>query len=360
MKHLAEYRDAGLSMSLVQAIRTRASRRYTLMEICGGQTHSIVRNGFDSLLAPQITFVHGPGCPVCVTPASVIDHAVHIALQPGVIFCSFGDMIRVPGSDKSIALARAAGADIRILYTPLDAIPLARANPGRTVVFFGVGFETTAPVYATTVLAAERLGITNLKLLVSLVLVPPALDAILAGTSIDALLAAGHVCTVSGWEDYERFRMPVVVTGFEPADLLSGVLGAVEQLESGQCHVENRYARAVTREGNRVAREKVGRVFQCCDREWRGIGVIPRSGLQFRPEFRAFDAAHRFPFAGTDHASADPCIAGSILQGHAKPRDCPLFGTRCTPDHPIGAPMVSSEGACSAYYVYGMPSDLRA
>jgi hydrogenase expression/formation protein HypD len=327
------------------------------MEICGGQPHGIVRSGIDTLLAPEVRFIHGPGCPVCVTPAALIDHATEIALRPGVIFCSFGDMLRVPGRSRPLGAAQAE--DLRVLYSPLDAVRLARENPEREVVFFAVGFETTTPVHATAVLEAERLGLANFSLLNAHTLVPPALDAILGakGCEVDAVLAAGHVCTVTGWRPYEavaaRYRRPVVVTGFEPADILAGVLSAVRQLEEGRAEVENRYARAVRPDGNVLAREKVARVFEACDREWRGIGMIPLSGLRLRGEYARFDAAVKFPaVAAVPCAEASPCIAGRIMVGRAKPQECPAFGRMCSPDRPLGAPMVSSEGICAAYFAY--------
>jgi hydrogenase expression/formation protein HypD len=361
MKHLNEYRDPALARDVAAAIRRAASREWAIMEICGGQTHSIVRNGLDTLLDGKVRLIHGPGCPVCVTSAAAIDHALEIAARPEVILCSFGDMLRVPGSNRSLLHAKSEGADIRILYSPLDAVKVARDNPTRQVVFFAVGFETTTPVHATAVLHAERQGLTNLTLLNSHTLVPPALDAILSaeGCEVQGILAAGHVCTVAGWREYEpiaaRRRVPIVVTGFEPIDLLNGILAAVGQLESGRAEVENRYARAVRPDGNPLARENVRRVFEVCDREWRGIGVIPGSGLRLRPEYSRFDAALRFP-AITIMAAAAPtdCIAGLVLQGRAKPSACPSFGTACTPDRPLGAPMVSSEGACAAYYTYAL------
>jgi hydrogenase expression/formation protein HypD len=344
---------------MVAAIRRTATREWSLMEICGGQTHSIVKNGLDVMLAPHVRLIHGPGCPVCVTPAAIIDHAIDIARRKDVILCSFGDMLRVPGSDRSLLHAKSEGADVRVLYSPIDAVTLARDHPEREVVFFAVGFETTTPVHATTVLHAERLGLPNFSLLNSHTLVPPALDAILSaeGCEVRGVLAAGHVCTIAGWREYEpltaRYRVPIVVTGFEVVDLLAGVLAAVEQLESGRAEVENRYARAVRPDGNPLAREQVRRVFEVCDREWRGIGVIPASGLQLRPEFRSFDAAVRFPAeARTVCPDRGDCIAGLVLQGRAKPAECPSFARACTPDRPLGAPMVSSEGVCAAYYAY--------
>jgi hydrogenase expression/formation protein HypD len=361
VKHLNEYRDAMLVHDLVGAIRSAATREWAIMEICGGQTHSIVRNGLDTLLAGKVRLIHGPGCPVCVTPSAAIDHAIEIAHRPRVILCSFGDMLRVPGTKRSLLHAKSQGADVRLLYSPLDAVKLARENPSREIVFFAVGFETTTPVHATAVLRAEHHGLTNFSLLNAHTLVPPALDAILCaeGCEVQAILAAGHVCTIAGWREYEpiaaRRRVPIVVTGFEPADLLSGILAAVQQLESGRAEVENRYARAVRRDGNPLARENVRCVFEVCDREWRGIGTIPASGLRMRPEYARFDAARRFPVtAPTTPSAPSDCIAGLVLQGRAKPTACPSFGTDCTPDSPLGAPMVSSEGVCAAYYAYAL------
>ena len=359
MRHLSEYRDPGLAQEMAAAIRRAARREWSIMEICGGQTHSIVRNGIDTLLAPQIRLIHGPGCPVCVTPASAIDHAIEIARRPGVTLCSFGDMLRVPGSGISLLHAKSEGADVRILYSPLDAVKLARENPDRQVVFFAVGFETTTPVHATAVLHAERLGLSNFCLLNSHTLVPPALDAILSapGCQVQAVLAAGHVCTIAGWREYEplaaRLHVPIVVTGFEPVDLMAGILAAVEQLEAGRAEVENRYARAVRPDGNPLARENVRRVFEVCDREWRGIGVIAASGLRLRAGYALFDAALRFSMpARPAPPEQSACIAGQVLQGRARPAACPSFGSACTPDRPLGAPMVSTEGVCAAYYAY--------
>jgi hydrogenase expression/formation protein HypD len=366
MKHLNEYRDPALARELASAIRATATREWAIMEICGGQTHSIVRNGLDTLLAGKIRLIHGPGCPVCVTPASAIDHAIEISGRPEVILCSFGDMLRVPGTERSLLHAKSEGADIRILYSPLDAVKIARENPLRQIVFFAVGFETTTPVHATAVLHAERYGLTNFLLLNSHTLVPAALDAILSaeGCEVRGVLAAGHVCTIAGWREYEPIaagrHVPIVVTGFEPADLLSGILAVVEQLEAGRAEVENRYARAVRREGNPLARENVARVFEVCDREWRGIGTIPASGLRLRPEYARFDAAVRFPATvSTAPAASSNCIAGLVLQGRAKPAECPSFGTACTPDRPLGAPMVSSEGVCAAYHAYALLPNTR-
>lgn len=359
MKHLSEYRDPARAADIVSAIRRIATREWSIMEICGGQTHSIVKNGIDVMLSPKIRLIHGPGCPVCVTPAAIIDHAIEIAGRGDVTLCSFGDMLRVPGSRRSLLHAKSEGADIRILYSPLDAVKLARENPSREVVFFAVGFETTTPVHATALLHAQQLGLANFSLLNSHTLVPPALEAILSaeGCEVQAVLGAGHVCAVAGWREYAPIaacrRVPIVVTGFEPADLLSGILAAVEQLESGRAEVENRYARAVRPDGNPLARQNVSRVFQVCDREWRGIGVIPGSGLRLRPEYARFDAALRWPAKVPPPATGpSPCIAGLVLQGRAKPEACPSFAGACTPDRPLGAPMVSTEGVCAAYYAY--------
>jgi hydrogenase expression/formation protein HypD len=375
VKYLDEYRDPDAVRRLAAAIRRVARRPWTLMEVCGGQTHTIVKNGLDRMLPEGVTLVHGPGCPVCVTPQSLIDAAIEIAALPGVIFCSFGDMLRVPGTEKSLFQAKAEGADVRILYSPLDALRLARRHPDREVVFFAVGFETTAPAHALTVWQAAREDRANLSLLVSHVLVPPAMEAILSSPEcrIDGFLAAGHVCTVMGFEEYEplalRHRVPIVVTGFEPADILQGVLMAVTQLEEGRAEVENQYARAVRRGGNTRARLLLKDVFEVAPRSWRGIGAIPRSGLRLRAPYAAFDALRKFGVTGDEDGAGAPagganerakaaaatpaCIAGQVLQGLRKPIDCPAFGTRCTPDAPLGAPMVSTEGACAAYYLYG-------
>lgn len=358
MKYVTEYRDPALAGRLLAAIRAKCARPHAIMEICGGQTHAILRHGLDQLLAPQVRLLHGPGCPVCVTPAAVIDHAVAIALTPGVILCSFGDMLRVPGSTRSLQAARAEGGSVRILYSPLDALSVARSNPESQVVFLAIGFETTAPVNASLVLQARHLGISNLTLLVSQSLVAPAMQAILQSDDcqVEAFLAAGHVATVTGWSCYERiasrYHVPIVVTGFEPIDILDGVLGAVSQLESGVAVPENRYARAVQRNGNQHARQMIAQVFEVCDRDWRGIGIIPSSGLRLRHEFSAFDAARRFPMPDIAFVPPSPCIAGAVLQGRRRPDECAAFGHLCTPGHPLGAPMVSTEGACAAWYSY--------
>jgi hydrogenase expression/formation protein HypD len=329
------------------------------MEICGGQTHTIVKYGIDELLPPQIELVHGPGCPVCVTPLELIDKAVEIASRPDVIFCSFGDMLRVPGSRRDLFAVKAAGGDVRIVYSPLDCLKIAEQNPSRTVVFFAVGFETTAPANAMAVWQSKRRGIKNFAVLVSHVLVPPAMTAILSspGNRVQAFLAAGHVCTVMGYEDYEplatRFGVPIVVTGFEPLDLLEGVYQAVVMLEEGRVGVANQYARAVRREGSQPARRLLDEVFETGDRKWRGIGTIPMSGYRLRPEYADCDAEKRFAVADIRVDESKLCISGLILQGLKKPHECPAFGKQCTPQTPLGATMVSSEGACAAYYNYG-------
>jgi hydrogenase expression/formation protein HypD len=328
------------------------------MEICGGQTHAIVKFGIDELLPKQITLVHGPGCPVCVTPLELIDKAVEIASRPEVIFCSFGDMLRVPGSQRDLLSVKATGGDVRIVYSPLDAVALARKQPDRQVVFFAVGFETTAPANALAVCQASRQGLKNFSILVSHVLVPPAMEAILASphNRVQGFLAAGHVCAVMGCTEYEpiaaRFRVPIVVTGFEPLDILQGVQGCIRQLEEGRAEVENPYARAVRRAGNEPAQQLIRDVFRVVPRKWRGVGEIPRSGLGLRSEYAAFDAEARFGVAGVTAQESAECISGLILQGLKKPHECPAFGTRCTPEQPLGATMVSNEGACAAYYRY--------
>ncbi len=359
MKFVDEYRDPAAARRLSEAIRRAVTRPWTIMEVCGGQTHTIVKNGLEDLLPPEVTLVHGPGCPVCVTPLELIDSAVSIAARPEVIFCSFGDMLRVPGSKASLFDAKAAGAGVRIVYSPLDALKLARANPEREVVFFAVGFETTAPANAMAVWLAAREGIANFSILVAHVLVPPAIEAILGspGCRVHAFLAAGHVCAVMGFEQYEpvarRYRAPIVVAGFEPLDLLEAVHMAVLQLESGRAEVENQYSRAVQREGNRPAQQRVHEVFEVGPRAWRGIGEIPSSGLALREPYRRYDALARFPASQTHAEEPAECMAGLVLQGIKKPHECPAFGVRCTPESPLGAPMVSSEGACAAYYLYG-------
>ncbi len=358
MRFIDEYRDAALVRSLAGAISRVATRPWTVMEICGGQTHAIVKFGLDELLPPGVTLVHGPGCPVCVTPAEMIDQAVALSLRPGVTLCSFGDMLRVPGSGIDLLTAKAKGADVRMVYSPLDAVRFAREHPGREVVFFAVGFETTAPANAMAVLRAKRHGLSNFSMIVSHVLVPPAMRAILGSPDnlVQGFLAAGHVCAVMGTEEYgpiaREFGVPIVVTGFEPVDILEGLLRCLRQLEAGRAEVENAYSRAVRTEGNRSARAIVDEVFQVADRTWRGLGSIAGSGLALKAEYSAYDAPLRFGLQAPAGAPAGECISGQILRGLKRPFECPAFGTRCTPEHPIGAPMVSSEGACAAYHRY--------
>lgn len=359
MKFLDEYRDGAAVRRLADAIARTATQPWTIMEVCGGQTHTIVRYGIDKLLPPGIELVHGPGCPVCVTPLELIDRAVTIASRRDVIFCSFGDMLRVPGSERDLFAVKAAGGDVRVVYSPLDCLRIAEQNPTRTVVFFAVGFETTAPANAMTVWQAKRRNLHNFALLVSHVLVPPALIAILSSPTsrVQGFLAAGHVCTVMGYKEYEplaeRFHVPIVVTGFEPLDLLEGIYRCVQMLEQGRWGVANQYVRAVRREGNPAALRLVGEVFEVADRKWRGIGTIPASGYRLRPAYADFDAEQRFAVAGVQTSESGVCISGLVLQGLRKPHECPAFGTTCTPENPLGATMVSSEGACAAYYHYG-------
>ncbi len=358
MKYIDEYRDRKAALGLSEAIRRTVTRPWTVMEICGGQTHTIVKSGLEELLPPEITLVHGPGCPVCVTPLELIDKAVAIAARPEVIFCSFGDMLRVPGSSRSLFDAKAAGADVRIVYSPMDAVSLARRNPLRQVVFFAVGFETTAPANAMAVWQAAREGLGNFSVLVAHVLVPPAITAILESPNcrVQAFLAPGHVCTIMGFREYEplaeKHRTPIVVTGFEPVDLLEGLYMAVRQLESGRAEVENQYSRAVSRNGNVAAQERMAEVFEIGPRKWRGIGEIPSSGLRLREPYRRFDAAERFTTGVAAVSESPECISGLVLQGLKKPHECGAFGSACTPERPLGAPMVSSEGACAASYAY--------
>ena len=367
MRYIDEYRDEAAARRWAALIRKGTTRPWTLMEICGGQTHTIVKYGIESLLPEEITLVHGPGCPVCVTPIEMIDKAIRIASRSDVIFTSFGDMLRVPGSGKDLLTVKAEGGTVRMVYSPLDALKVARENPGKQVVFFAVGFETTAPASAMAVWQAERLGVGNFSILCSHVLVPPAMRALLSrdGTGVEGFLAAGHVCTVMGYEEYlpiaERFRVPIVVTGFEPVDILQGIEMTVRQLEAGRAEVENQYARCVRREGNRAARLLLSEVFEATDRRWRGIGTIPNSGYRLRPDFSEFDAEKRFDVEGIHSEESPLCISGMVLQGLKRPRECPAFGRECTPERPLGAPMVSSEGACAAYYQYGglTAADLR-
>jgi hydrogenase expression/formation protein HypD len=359
MKYLSEYRDAAVARGLIQRIRTAATRKWVLMEVCGGQTHTIVKQGLDELLGDAVEMIHGPGCPVCVTPLGQIDKALELASRPGVIFTSFGDMLRVPGSECDLLQVRARGGQIRIVYSPLDALDLAVRHPDAQVVFFAVGFETTAPANAMAVWRARELGIRNFSVLVSHVTVPPAMMAILEAPDnrVQGFHAAGLVCCVMGWTEFEplarKDRGPIVVTGFEPVDILEGMYLAVRQLEEGRNEVENQYARSVRRQGTVPARELVERVFHLVDRKWRGIGEIPLSGLGLRPEFAQFDAELRFGLSQVEVAEPSECRAGEVLRGRLKPRQCPAFGRQCTPEHPLGAPMVSTEGACAAYYNYG-------
>lgn len=364
MKFLSEYRDPEMVIQFVKEIKAITTKPWTLMEICGGQTHSLVKNGILDMLPKFITMVHGPGCPVCVTSVSVIDEAIYLSEQPNVILCSFGDMLRVPGSKKSLLEAKASGADIRILYSPLEAVELAKSHPEKQVVFFAVGFETTAPANALSVIHAAKQGIKNYSILASHVLVPPAMEAILGDdeNKIDAFLAAGHVCTIMGIDEYypiaEKYKCPIVVTGFEPVDLLQGILMAVQQLEKGVYKVENQYARSVQREGNAMAKDTIHKVFTISDRVWRGIGNIPQSGYEVNEQYKLYNARLKFniniPFAEENKE----CISGDIMKGLKKPKQCPNFGTKCKPEHPLGAPMVSSEGACAAYYHYASVDDV--
>lgn len=358
MKFRDEYRDSSRAKYVANAIARLATRPWTLMEVCGGQTHAIVRYGIDALLPPTVTLVHGPGCPVCVTPVEYVDKAIEIALRPGFIFCSFGDMLRVPGSQTDLLAAKARGADVRIVYSPLDALAIARAESKREVVFFAVGFETTAPANAMAAFHAKREGIANFSLLVSHVLVPPAMSAILDSPTnrIQGFLAAGHVCTIMGTREYApiaaRHRVPIVVTGFEPLDILEGIYMCVRQLEEGRAEVENQYVRAVREAGNGPAQAVMREVFRVIERRWRGIGDIAESGLGLAEDYRAFDAEQRFGAVETGCSDEGECISGLVLRGERKPPECPAFGTRCTPDRPLGVTMVSSEGACAAYYRY--------
>ena len=363
MKYVSEYRDGKVANSLASAIRQTATRRWVIMEICGGQTHTIVKQGIDQLLADSVELLHGPGCPVCVTPLEQIDRAIALASRADVIFASYGDMLRVPGSASDLLRVRAGGGDVRVVYSPLDALEIARNNPQREVVFFAVGFETTAPANAMAVWRAREMGLANFTMLVSHVTVPPAVVAILESprNRVQAFLAAGHVCTVMGSTEYEplaeKYRVPIVVTGFEPVDILEGILMAVRQLEARRHEVENQYVRSVKREGNRAAQDIIARVFEHVDRSWRGIGVIQASGLGLRREFVAYDAVSKFGLKTVTATEAGACRAGDILTGNKKPYECPAFGTDCSPEFPLGAPMVSSEGACAAYYNYGRRGD---
>lgn len=367
MRYLDEFSDPALAERLLRDIHRTATRPWAMMEVCGGQTHSIIRHGLDQLLPEGVELIHGPGCPVCVTPLDMIDKALEIASRPDVVFCSFGDMLRVPGSDRDLFQVKSDGGDVRVVYSPLDALTIARENPDQQVVFFGIGFETTAPPNAMTVHQAHRLGVENFSLLVSHVRVPPAIEAIMTapGCRVQAFLAAGHVCTVMGTGEYpalaERYRVPIVVTGFEPLDILEGIRRTIHQLEQGRHELENAYPRAVQAAGNPTAIAMLEDVFEVVDRGWRGIGVIPASGWRLSEKYRAYDAEHRFAVAGVDTGESSVCRSGEVLQGLVKPPECEAFGTLCSPRRPLGATMVSSEGACAAYYLYrrlGTPTTL--
>ncbi len=359
MKYLDEYRNEKLARKVVDEIRRIQTRPWVIMEVCGGQTHSIVKHGLDFLLPEGIELVHGPGCPVCVTPLEMIDKAHAIARRADVIFCSFGDMLRVPGSEGDLFTIKSQGGDVRIVYSPLDCLKIARANPDKNVVFFAIGFETTAPANAMLVWRAQKEGVKNVSILVSHVLVPPSIAYILQSplNRVQAFLGPGHVCTIMGYREYEpiaeRYRVPIVITGFEPLDLLQGTLMTVRLLEQGRAVVENQYARVLGRDGNRAAQKLVCDVFEVCDRKWRGVGSIPKSGFKLRWEFREHDAERLFEVREIDTREPEICISGQILKGIKKPHDCPAFGGLCTPQHPLGATMVSAEGACAAYYTYG-------
>jgi hydrogenase expression/formation protein HypD len=358
LKYIDEYRDSADARRLVDSITRIVKQSWTIMEICGGQTHTIVRSGIDQLLPAKITLLHGPGCPVCVTPLELIDKAIAIALNKEVIFCSFGDMLRVPGSSNDLLSVKAAGGDVRIVYSPLDAVKIAVDNPSREIVFFGVGFETTAPANAMAIQLAARNGLKNFSMLVSHVLVPPAIEAILGSKDnrVQGFLAAGHVCAIMGYSEYEpiaeKYRTPIVVTGFEPIDILQGILYCIQELEGNRHRVVNQYSRAVQRDGNMRAKKLISDTFRIIPRKWRGIGLIPNSGLGFKEEYSCYDAEFRFGVGDTQVEESSECISGLILRGNKKPPDCSAFGTKCTPEHPLGATMVSSEGACAAYYRY--------
>ena len=359
MRFLDEYRDTESARKLAGAIAGAVTRPWTIMEVCGGQTHTIVKYGIDRLLPERVELVHGPGCPVCVTSLEMIDRAHAIASRPNVIFCSFGDMLRVPGSRGDLLQVKSLGGDVRVVYSPLDAVNLAAANPNRQVVFFAIGFETTAPPNAMAVFMARKRRLTNFSVLVSHVLVPPMITAILQapGNRVQAFLGPGHVCTVMGTKEYEpiarRYKVPIVITGFEPLDLLEGVYRTVQQLEAGRAEVENQYGRAVRTEGNPRSKQLIDDVFEVCDRKWRGVGLIPKSGYKLRYEYRDHDAERRFEVDAIETHESSLCISGQILKGLKKPHDCPAFGNECTPQTPLGATMVSAEGACAAYYAYG-------
>ncbi|MEO0473268.1 MAG: hydrogenase formation protein HypD [Bacteroidota bacterium] len=356
MKFLSEYRDPELAAQYLEEIKRTVTRPWNIMEVCGGQTHSLVKHGIVDVLPEEVNMIHGPGCPVCVTPLRQINKAVHLSAQENVILCSYGDMLRVPGSEKSLLQAKAEGADVRILYSPLEAVKLAKQHPDKEVVFFAVGFETTAPANALSVIHAQREGVSNYSILTSHVLVPPAMEAVIndPDSQIDAFLAAGHVCTIMGLEEYgpiaNRYKMPIVVTGFEPVDILQGILITVRQLEQNEFRLENQYSRVVLNEGNPKARDIIFEVFEIEDRSWRGIGRIPDSGYAVREDYAAFDANRKFSLELPEVEESTECMAGQVLKGIIKPHECPAFGKSCQPQNPLGAPMVSSEGACAAYY----------
>jgi hydrogenase expression/formation protein HypD len=359
MKYLGEYRDETLAKKLLQEIERCRTQPWTIMEVCGGQTHSIVKHGIDDLLPEGIELVHGPGCPVCVTPLEMIDRAHAIAARPEVIFCSFGDMLRVPGSRTDLFRLKSQGADVRVVYSPLDSLKIAQSHPTRQVVFFAIGFETTAPANAMAVYQAQQLGMHNFSLLVSHVRVPPAISSILQSPQnrVQGFLGPGHVCTVMGYREYEAisagFKVPIVITGFEPVDILEGVFRVVRQLEDGRATVDNQYSRVVNRNGNVAAQQLMQRVFEVCDQKWRGVGLIPESGYKLQPAFNDYDAARLFAVDAISTEEPAICISGQILRGLKKPHECAAFGRECTPQHPLGATMVSAEGACAAYYHYG-------
>jgi hydrogenase expression/formation protein HypD len=359
MKFISEYRDGGLVRNVLEEIKRTISLPWVIMEICGGQTHAIVRHGIDQLLPEELELVHGPGCPVCVTPLELIDKALAISSLPNVIFTSYGDMLRVPGTSKDLFSVRASGGDVRVVYSPLDALRVAQENPDKEVVFFAIGFETTAPANVMSILQAKRMNVHNFSILTSHVCVPPAIHAILGSPQnrVQGFLAAGHVCSVMGYWEYvpisQQYQTPIVVTGFEPLDITQGILETIKLLEAGKHEVVNAYSRAVTYEGNKPAQEAIHQVFQICDRKWRGIGLIPSSGWCLKPDFMSFDAETRFNVKAIQPEESPLCIAGEILQGLKKPHDCTAFGKQCTPESPLGATMVSAEGACAAYYKYG-------
>jgi hydrogenase expression/formation protein HypD len=365
MKYVSEYRSPEIVSALLKEIKQTVKGNWNIMEVCGGQTHSLVKNGILNMLPKNVQMIHGPGCPVCVTPVNLIDKAVHLAMEHNVILCSFGDMIRVPGSGMSLLEAKSKGGDIRILYSPLEAVKIAKENPGRQVVFFAVGFETTAPANALSIIHAHRERLKNYAILTSHVLVPPAMEAIMSDDDcrVDAFLGAGHVCAIMGMQQYypivEKYRIPIVVTGFEPVDLLEGILMAVKQLENGQYKLENQYARVVEREGNKNAMAVIDEVFEITDREWRGIGEIKHSGYGVKEEYSVYDAIRKFQI-DIPEAHEDPtCLSGEVMRGKIKPHQCPNFGKKCTPVNPLGAPMVSSEGACAAYYHFHSATTLE-